>query len=281
MTGTTSEHAPVETTIRPSRGWSIVSPRELWRHRELCLFFVWRDLKARYAQTSLGAAWALVQPLALMATFTLLLQRLGGLPTDGLPAPLFYYAGLVPWIYLAQAVNQGALSLLSNQNLWTKVHFPRALVPLASVSTPLVDLALALVPMVVLLAWYGVAPTWRLAALPLVVGLAGLVAFAISLWLSALTARYRDVKQIVGFGVQLWLFASPVVYPLTMIPTEARAWYALNPAVPVVEGFRWAVLGASALTPPTLAPGLVVAAALLLGGGVAFRRLERSLVDIV
>lgn len=255
--------------------------RELWRYRELLLLFVWRDLKVRYKQTTLGALWAVLNPFSTMLVFALLFGRLGRMPTDGLPVAIFYFSGLLPWTYLAQCANQGALVLVNQQNLISKVYFPRALIPLACAATPLLDLAIALVALAGLLAWYGVAPTPRLLALPALLAYTTVLGASVTLAFSALNARYRDLRQVLALVVQLWLFASPVAYPLSMIPGEVRLLYAVNPAVLSVEGLRWAVTGTSALTTQHALAGVGAAALLLLASAWCFRRIERQLADVL
>ncbi|HXG88137.1 MAG TPA: ABC transporter permease [Vicinamibacterales bacterium] len=253
---------------------------ELWSYRELLAFLVWRDLKVRYRQTALGVAWAVLQPLATMVVFAVFFGRLAKLPSDGVPYPVFVFAALVPWTYLAAAVSTGAGALITNQNLLTKVYFPRLLVPAAAVTTPLCDAALTLLLALVLIAWYGIMPSLALLVVPLLLVFSLLIALGASAWLSALTVRYRDVRYTLPFAIQLWLFVTPVAYPSSLIPAQWRVVYGLNPMTTVVDGFRWALLG----TPPppvaVVAASVAVTAALLAGGLWYFRREERSFADL-
>lgn len=255
--------------------------REVWAYRELLAFTVWRDLRVRYRQTVLGAAWAIIQPFMTMVVFSLVFGRLAGMPSDGVPYPVFSYAGLVPWTYFASAVSQGATSLVGSQNLLAKVYFPRLIVPLAAIVVPLVDAGVALLMLAVVMAWYGVAPGVAIIWLPAFVLLAVLAAAAASVWLSALNVRYRDVRFVLPFLVQFWLFVTPVAYPSSLVPVEWRWLYALNPMATVVDGVRWGLVGTP---PPTLAmiaaSSLAVALTLALGLRY-FRRMERVFADVL
>ncbi|RMG47007.1 MAG: ABC transporter permease [Acidobacteria bacterium] len=279
--GGTAAGRPEVTVIQPSRGFAWPDPAELWRYRELLYFLAWRDVKVRYKQTALGAAWAVIQPAAQMLLFTALFGRLARLPSDGAPYALFAYAGLVPWTYFAGALHQAGNSLVTNRQLVEKVWFPRLLVPLASTAAGLVDLLVASLLLPPLLLWHGRVPGVRIAALPLFVALAALAAAAAGVWLAALNVRYRDVRYTIPFLAQLWMFATPVVYPASLVPPAWRALYALNPMVGVVEGFRWCLI------PGTPAPGslAVISAAagtaLLLSGVLYFQRVERTFADVV
>jgi homopolymeric O-antigen transport system permease protein len=269
-------------TIRiqpPQRTWH-VDVHELWDYRELLFFLVWRDVKVRYKQTALGAAWAVIQPLATMAVFSIFFGRLAGMPSDGLPYPLFSLAGLVPWTYFSTAMSNGSASVVSSQQLVSKVYFPRLLIPIAAVLTPLVDLAVALVILAAMLVAYGVPVAPAMAALPLFVLLAIASALAASLWLSALHVRYRDVRYLVPFLIQFWLFVTPIAYPSALVPDRWRLVYGLNPMVGVVDGFRWALAGGpwpGIMLVPSAA-GIVIAVA---AGVVYFRRLEHTFADVI
>ena len=267
------------THIRPaSRGVSF-GMDDVWHSRELLYFLVWRDVKVRYKQTALGIAWSVVQPFLTMIVFTILFGRLAKLPSDDIPYPLFSMAALVPWTYFSTAVSNGSSSLLGNQHLIAKVYFPRVLVPLAAVLMPGVDLAVSFGMLVVLMAWYRVAITTAVLLLPLYVALAMLTAFAITLWTSALTVRYRDARYVLPFAVQLWLFVTPVAYPASMVPERWRLLYAVNPMATVIEGFRSALFGTVA--PSDLAPvAVLVVAAALAAGCAYFRSVEGSIVDL-
>jgi lipopolysaccharide transport system permease protein len=252
----------------------------LWAYRELLYFLAWRDVKVRYKETLLGVAWAVLQPLATAVMFTLIFSRLAGLRSDGVPYPLWSYAGLVPWMYAANAVTQGAGSLVGNAALVTKVYFPRLIVPLASCLSGMLDLGVALVILAPLMAWYGIVPGPSLLVLPAVLVLAVVVAASVGLWLAALTARYRDVRYVVPFVMQLWLLATPVVYPSSALREPWRTLSGVNPMAGVVEGIRWALF---AVPPPTLLPVLSVVAtlAVLVSGLLYFRGVEGELADVV
>jgi lipopolysaccharide transport system permease protein len=272
--------APV-TTIRPPTGWAPLDLREFIGAHELLYFLVLRNLKLRYKQTILGAAWAVLQPLLTMAVFTVVFGRLARLGSDGLPYPIFALAALVPWTYFANALTQAGNSLIDQQQLLTKVYFPRLLLPLAAVIAGLVDLAISLALLLAALAVYGMIPSWRLIAVPAFTLLAMAAALAPGIWLAALNVRYRDVRHVIPFLVQIWLFATPVAYSSGLVPERWRALYALNPMVAVVDGFRWMVAPAAALPGASLALGSGAVAVLLVGGLYVFRRMERTFADVV
>ncbi len=266
------------TVIRRTRGLSL-RLGELWENRELLYFLVWRDVKVRYKQAALGVAWAVVQPLAAMLVFTLIFGRLADLPSEGVPYALFAYVGLLGWTYFSSAVTQSSASLVANPALVTKVYAPRVLLPLAGISVPLVDLAISFVLVVPLMAFYDVVPGWQLAALPVFLALAVLTAAAVGLALSAVNVRYRDVPYAMPFLIQLWLYASPVVYPATLVPDRWQWLYSLNPVVGVVEGLRWSLLGTDGPGSFSLAVSACVA---IVGAALAFayfRRVERHFAD--
>lgn len=270
------------TVIRPSKGWMGVDLRELWRYRELIYFLVWRDVKVRYKQTLLGAAWAIIKPFLSMVVFSVIFERLAKIPTDGMPGPLFYYTGLLPWVFFQDGISKAGTSLVSGRNLITKVYFPRLAIPLASVFAGLVDFGLAFIVLLGMMAFYGVKPTPAAWTLPLFLMLAWMTAFGVGLWLAALNVTYRDVGYVIPFIVQAWLYASPVVYSATLIPEGlARLAYGLNPMAGVVQGFRWAMLGVG--TPPSgfLAASVGVASSILVSGLYVFRRMERTFADVV
>jgi homopolymeric O-antigen transport system permease protein len=268
-------------TIEPASGWAAVQLRELWEYRELLYFLVWRDIKVRYKQTVLGAAWAILQPLLTMVVFSIFFGRLAKIPSDGLPYPIFAYTALLPWQLFAHALTESSNSLVSNQNLITKVYFPRLVVPIAAVLAGLADFAIAFVVLLGLMFYYGIAPTAAALTLPLFVLLAIATALAVGLWLSALNVQYRDVRYTIPFLTQFWLFATPVAYPSSLVPAPWRALYGLNPMAGVVEGFRWALIGKTAAPGPLLAVSVVTVAALLIGGLMYFQRMESTFADIV
>ena len=267
--------------IRPSSDRLASGLKELWQYRELLYFLVWRDVKIRYKQTAIGAAWAIIQPLMTMIIFTLIFDRVAKMPSDGLPYPIFSFAALLPWTYFSKALNQSVLSVVTDANLITKVYFPRLLLPLAAVVGGLVDFAIAFLVLLAMMAWYGLAPHWGILLLPLFVLLTMLTALSVSVWLSVINVRYRDVGQAIPFLVQIWLFASPVAYPASVVPENWRFLYNLNPLAGILEGFRWALLGNQ--NPPVIAlmSTTAVVLALLYGGIVFFKRMEKTFADVV
>jgi len=279
--------SPAPILIVPSRGWASLQLRELWAYRELLYFLVWRDVKVRYKQTVLGAAWAVLQPLLTMIVFTVFFGRLAKVGSEGLPYPLFSYAGLLPWIFFAQALAQSSDSLVGSSHLITKVYFPRLIIPVASALAPAVDFGVALVVLLGMMASYGVWPTIHILYFPLLLALAFANALGVGMWLSALHVQYRDVRYMVPFLVQIWLFVTPVIYPGRRVIEylAARgipAWvYGLNPMAGVVEGFRWSLLGTGAAPASLIPASAAVAALLLVSGAFYFRRMERTFADVV
>lgn len=272
-------HLPV-TTIQPDRRW-LPSARELWEYRELLYFLIWRDIKVRYKQTAIGVAWAVIQPLVTMVVFAAIFGQFGRFPSQGVPYPIFAYAGLLPWQLFSGGLQRSILSLVGSAALITKVYFPRLIIPLAASLAALVDFLIAFVVLIVMALAYGLAPSWRVLALPGFVALAVLSALAVGLWLSALNVRYRDIGHAVPFLVQIWMFISPVVYPVTLVPARLRAFYSLNPMVGVVEGFRWAMLAKAAPDLRAIAVSVTVVLLLLVGGLIYFRRMERTFADVI
>ncbi len=285
MTETTA--GPAVVVIRPSTGWVALNLAELWAYRELLFFLVWRDVKVRYKQTALGAAWAILQPLLSMVVFTIFFGRLAGVGSDGLPYPIFSYVGLLPWTLFSQGVNQASTSIVSTATLVQKVYFPRLIIPLAAIVSGLVDFAVAFVVLLGMMPFYSVRPSWKLVFLPALLLLAFAATTGIGLLLAALNVRYRDVRYIVPFCIQLWLFATPVIYPMSRVAEKLDAlgiplWiYGLNPMVGVVQGFRWSVLGAGAGLESVLVASIAVSCLLFGAGLVSFRRLERTFADVV
>lgn len=254
---------------------------ELWRYRELLYFMAWRDIIVRYKQTAIGASWAVIQPLINMIIFTLIFGILAKIPSDGVPYPVFAYAGLLPWTFFSQVLTRGGNSVVGSSNLITKIYFPRLLLPLAATAAPAVDFLLSFLMLLALMAWFHVAPTWGLLALPLFMGLAFMTAMAMTLWLSSLNVRYRDVSYIIPFLSQVWMYASPVVYPVSVVPQKWRLLYSLNPMAGVIEGFRWALLGKGSPDFTMIAISSSVVLALLLGGIVYFKRMEQTFADVI
>ena len=277
-----AEDAVPTVRIRPHRGWVALNLGELWSYRELLYFFVWRDLKVRYKQTAFGALWAVIQPFLLMVVFTLFLGRISGIAPEGVPYPLFAFAGLVPWTLFASSVIGSSGSLVDASNLLQKVYFPRLLLPAAAIGSYLLDFAIAMFVLGLLMLYYGFPPTIEaLWILPLTV-LAVATAAAVGVWLSAVNVRYRDVRYAVPFLVQVWLFASPVAYSAAIVPAEWQAIYRLNPMVGVIEGFRWALLGGGEPPPVNaIVVSMVVTAIVLVIGLAYFRRVERTFADVI
>lgn len=272
---------PSTVLIRPTRGLFTFDLPGIWQYRELLGFLIWRDVKVRYKQTLIGAAWVLLQPLLTMGILTIVFGRFARMPSDGLPYPLFAFAALLPWMYVAQSVAWGGSSLVRNAKLIGKVYFPRLIIPVASVATPLVDLGLSFGALLGLMAWYGVAPTWRVLALPAFLLLAVLTAIATSLCLSALNVRYRDVGYAIPFLIQVWMYASPVAYPVSLVPDRWRFLYGLNPLAGVIQGFRWALLVGDAPDFRVMAVSAGMVVAWLVIAVTFFRHMERTFADIV
>jgi lipopolysaccharide transport system permease protein len=266
--------------LEPRHGWRSLGLRELLEHRELLYFFVWRDMKVRYKQTFFGAAWAVLQPVLLMIVFSLTLGRLPGVGPSGVPYPLFVFVGLVPWTLFAQSLSGASNSLVGGEGIITKVYFPRLLLPFAAVGSYLIDFVLALVVLGLLMAYFGVMPSLAIVWLPILTIIGIAAALGVGTFLSAVNVRYRDVRYVVPFLVQLWLFATPVLYTSALIPERWRTIYALNPMTGVVDGFRWALLGGP--RPDDLIVVSAVATALILIGSLAyFRRAERTFADVI
>jgi lipopolysaccharide transport system permease protein len=279
MGETQTDREPV-FEIRPSHGWVSLHLQDLWTSRELLYFLTWRDVKVRYKQTALGAAWAMLQPFLLMVVFSIFFGRLLSVPSGGVPYPVFAYTALVPWQMFANAVAQSGGSLVANQQLLTKVYFPRLLIPVSATLGNLVDFVFAFAILIGMMVYYGIHPTAAILVTPFLALLAAVTALGVGLWLSALNVRYRDVRYVIPFMVQLWLFATPVAYPSTIVPNQWRWVYHLNPMAGVVEGFRWALLGTGHLD-PMFSVSVVVAIVGLVGGAVYFRRTERTFADVI
>lgn len=267
--------------IKPSSGWAALGLKELWQHRELVYFLIWRDIKVRYKQTVLGATWAIIQPVLTMVVFTIFFGELGNIPSDGAPYPIFSYAALIPWTYFANSVAHASQSLTASANLIQKIYFPRLALPVSTSLAGLLDVALSFSVLVVMMIAYGVTPTWRLATIPLFLVFAVVTALGTSIWLSAMNVRYRDIRYVTPFLVQLWMLISPIAYPSSLLSTPWRTLYGLNPMAGVVEGFRWAVLGTSAPPTSTIALSSAVALVLMISGTIFFRNTERTFADII
>jgi lipopolysaccharide transport system permease protein len=267
--------------IEPPRGWLDLRLAEVWEYRELLYFFVWRDVKIRYKQTAIGVAWVVLQPLLTMGVFTLFFGRLAKLPSDGLPYPVFYFSALVPWTYFATALITCTNVVVENQRVITKVYFPRLILPVSAVLSGLVDFAIGFVVLSVVTALYGIRPTAAVVWLPVLLLLAVLTALGVGLWMAALNALYRDVRYVVPFLVQFWMFASPVAYPSSLVPVRWRWLYGLNPMAGVIDGFRWAITGHGQAPGALLLVSAGMVAAVLLGGLFFFQRMEGTVADRV
>jgi lipopolysaccharide transport system permease protein len=273
------------TIIRPRNAWVPLDLREIWRFRELWLFLTWRDIKVRYRQTVLGVLWAVIQPLFAMLIFTLFFGRLAGMPSDGIPYPLFAYAGLLPWLFFSNAVTQGSNSLVNSAHLITKVYFPRLLIPASAVGAAAVDFCIAFTLLVVLYFWYAwrgliAFPGWTmLFVVPLMLLLA-LLALGVGLWMSALNVRYRDIRHAIPFLIQIWMFATPIIYPASLVPERYRWILAINPLAGIIEAFRAVCFGLP-LDWSSLAISAVVSAAILIVAAYGFRRMEKGFADVI
>ncbi len=274
------KHVPVRV-VRPSKGWTRIDFRELWDQRELLYFLTWRDLKVRYKQTVLGVAWAVVQPVFLMVVFTVFFGGLAGIQTNGVPYPVFSYSALLPWGLFATSLMTGGTSITANSAVITKIYFPRIFLPLSVVLDGLVDFAIASVVLVLLMFYFGMVPTLAVVFLPLFVLLAVVTSSGLALWFSALDARFRDIHYTIPFLTQLWLFATPVIYPPSQIPPSLQVIAALNPMYGVVQGFRWALIGQSFAFGPLSWVSVLAAVLIFLGGLFYFQRVERRMADVV
>ena len=253
----------------------------MWRYRELLYFLVVRELKVRYKQAALGVGWAIVQPLFAVLIFSLVFGIFARIPSEGIPYPVFALAAILPWTYFAEAMRRGGLSLVSDSDLVRKVYFPRLILPVAGVITPIADFLAAFVVLLLMMAWYGISPTWQIIMMVPFMLLAMGLALAMGLWLGPINVRYRDIMHTLPFLVQVWMYASPIVYPVSMVPEQWRALYSLNPMVGVIEGFRWALLGTSSPNFQSIAIGAGIIILALLAGIVFFRRKERSFADVI
>ena len=270
-----------EIIIEPPHSWFSLRLKEIWTFRELLYFFVWRDIKVRYKQTVLGISWAVLQPLITMVIFSIVFGKLAKISSDGAPYPIFSYAGLLPWQLFSRAISDSTASLINNQNMVTKVYIPRIIFPLSTSLSGLVDFCIALLIFFGLMIFYSIIPTWKFLFLPVLIFLALFTSMSVSLWLSALSVRYRDIKFITPFLIQVWFYATPVVYPTTLIPEKWQWLYSLNPMTGIVDGFRWVLYGQ---VPPTnnllfLSIGVVIV--LWVTGLIFFQRMELTFADII
>jgi len=266
--------------IRPSHGLSFPDFTELWEHRELIYFFAWRDIKVRYKQTVLGAAWAVIQPFFTMVVFTIFFGTLARIPSEGVPYPIFAYAALVPWSYFATSVTQASGSMVAHRGIITKVYFPRIVIPLASVLSGLLDFAIAFAVLIAMMLFYGILPNFATLLVPLLILFSTAAALGVGLWLSALNLVYRDVQYATPFLVQFWLFVTPVAYPSSLVPELWKPIYGINPMAGVVEGFRWAILGSGKGFAPMFMVSALITLLLLITGLFYFKRMERIFADV-
>lgn len=268
------------TIIEPSSGWRLINWKELRDYRDLFYFLVWRNIKVRYAQSAIGIGWAVIQPLFYMLVFTVVFGRLARIDSDGAPYAIFAFAALVPWTYFSNAVSEGTASLISNAGMISKIYFPRLILPMSMVVARTVDFGIALVLLLLLMVWYGMAPNLNVLALPLLIFLMILSASGLALWLTALAVQYRDVNYAISFGMQLLMYAGPVVYPASLIPERYQLLYAINPMVGVIEGFRAALLGTREMPWDFIAVGAVTAILVAVSGMFYFRRKEQIFADV-
>jgi lipopolysaccharide transport system permease protein len=269
------------TIIRPSSGWLDLDLGAVWRYRELLFYLVWREVKIRYKQAALGVAWAVVQPLLTVLIFTVIFGMFARFPSDGLPYSVFALAAVLPWTYFAEALRRGATGLVTDADLVRKIYFPRLIIPVAGVTSPVVDFLFGLLILLGLMLWYGLVPGWTFLLLPFWLGITWCLALAFGFWLGPINVRYRDVMHTLPFVIQVWMYATPVVYPLSMIPQKWQALYSLNPMVGIIEGFRWSLLGTG--QPNVLAIGIsfAIITVALLSGAIYFRKMERSFADVI
>ena len=270
------------TSIRPDRGLFDLELDQIWRYRSLLMTLVKRDIMVLYRQAALGAAWAIIQPIFAVIVFTIVFGMLAKLPTpNNIPYPIFAFAAVLPWNYFAEAVRRGGTGLVTDEELVRKVYFPRLVIPLGAAIGPLLDFAIGFVILLIMMVAFGVMPTWRLIAVPPLLAMAGLAALSVSMWLGPINVRYRDVKHTLPFLLQIWMYASPVVYSFSMVPQQWKWAVALNPMVGVIEGFRWAVFGKGSLDPVAMIVSGALVVVMLIGGLIFFKRMERSFADLI
>jgi lipopolysaccharide transport system permease protein len=272
---------PPVTEIRPRTGLFDLQLAEVWRYRELLFFLTFRDIRVRYKQAALGAGWAVIQPLFAVLIFTLIFGMFARIPSDGVPYPLFAFAAMLPWTYFSEAARRSALGLVGDASLISKIYFPRLIIPISNVLTPLVDFAVAFVVFLAVMAFYGVFPTWNILLVPVLLLVSMLLSLAVGLWLGPINVRYRDITHTLPFMLQIWLYATPIVYPLSMVPERFKAVYSLNPMVGVIEGFRWALLGKGNPDFQAMAISGAVIVVALVGGLLFFKRSEPKFPDII
>jgi lipopolysaccharide transport system permease protein len=269
------------TEIRSGDGIFALELDSVWEYRELLFFLVWREIKIRYKQAGLGIAWAIIQPVLAVLIFTVVFGNFARMPSEGLPYPVFALAAVLPWTYFAEALRRSATGLVGDADLVRKIYFPRLVIPLAGVTSPLIDLLFGLIILIALMVWHRIVPTWSLLLLPFWLMLTMALALAIGLWLAPVNVRYRDIMHTLPFVIQVWMYATPIVYPLSMVPARWQALYSVNPMVGIIEGFRWSLLGIG--RPDTMAIGIsmLVISVVLFGGLLFFRRAERLFADVI
>jgi lipopolysaccharide transport system permease protein len=281
------EEEPADTAssrilrVQPSSGWVPLKLAELWEYRELLYFLTWRDIKVRYKQTALGATWAIIQPFFTMVVFSLFFGRLAKVPSDGIPYPVFSFAALVPWTFFANGLSQSSNSLVGNSNLIKKVYFPRLAVPISTVLSEIIDFALAFAVLLIIMLHYHIVPGVNVIWLPIFLLLALVTSLGVGLWFSAMNVQFRDVRYVVPFLTQFWLFATPVAYPSSMLSEPWRTLYGLNPMAGVIEGFRWALLGTNTRPGEIIAVSSAASLVILVSGAFYFRRMEKTFADVV
>lgn len=277
----TLQAAPPKIRVQPSKGWIGINLAEIWQYRELLYFLVWRDVKVRYKQTVMGMLWAIIQPFLTMVVFSLFFGKLAGIPSEGIPYPIFAYSALVPWTFFSNALSQASNSLVVNANMIKKIYFPRLIMPAAAVLAGVVDFVLAFIVLVGMIVYYGFPLNANVLWLPFFVVLAFITSLGVGLWLSAMNVQFRDVRYTIPFIIQVWLFATPIAYPSSLLPEFWQPIYGINPMVGVVEGFRWALLGTDAALKPVMIVSFAGAVLLLISGAYYFRRMEKSFADVV
>jgi lipopolysaccharide transport system permease protein len=280
-TDTAPQHAPIETNIRPDRGWLDLDLGAVWRFRELLTVLVMRDLQVLYKQALLGAGWAVLQPLFAVVIFSIVFGYIVKMPSEGVPYPLFAFAGVLPWTYFAEAVRRSGLGLVTDSELVRKIYFPRLIMPFANVVSPLVDFCIAFCVLLIMMVLYGVMPTWKILVIPPLMVVAAMLALSIGLWLAPINVRFRDIKHTLPFMIQIGMYASPIVYPLSLVPEQWRTLYSLNPMVGVIEGFRWAVFDKGEPNFTALGISAIIIVVLMAGGLIFFRRMERTFADVI
>ena len=280
-TAISTQVARPTVVIEAHRSWWELELYELWKYRELILTICWRDIKTRYTQSMIGVGWLLISPLFTIAVLTVIFSYWVKIPSDGVPYPLFVYSAMLPWGYFSKSLERSSTSVSNESSLITKVYFPRVIIPIAATLGGLVDCIVGFVLVIAMGVWFGITPTWGILTLPLLLGLAFLTALAISLWFTAIHVRYHDIAAVTGILVQVWMYASPVIYPLSMVPEQWRVVYSLNPMVGVIEGFRWALLGKASPDLLLMAISMVIVFVILAGGYLFFKKMERSFADVI